>query len=113
MSDRDRKVVPRGGGGVVQELGLSLKLIVRLLRDGRVSPLLKLLPIGTLAYLLLFPDLALGPFDDAAVIWLGSVLFIELCPEDVVQEHRDALRSVVDAEWREAEPPPKLEEPKT
>jgi len=113
MSDGDRKVVPPASGGVVQELGRSLKLILRLLRDGRVNPLLKLLPLATLAYLLLFPDLALGPFDDAAVLWLGSVLFIELCPEDVVQEHRDALRSVVDAEWREAEPPPKLDEPKT
>jgi hypothetical protein len=29
--------------------------------------------------------------DDAAVIWIGSTLFVELCPQDVVQEHMRAL----------------------
>ena len=100
---------------MLHELGLRLKLIVRLMRDPRVSPLLKLLPVGTLAYLIV-PDLAIGPIDDAVVIWLGSVLFVELCPPEVVKEHTDALHSVVDAEWRESDestpPPPELHEPK-
>ena len=115
MSDRERRIVPSQGGGMLHELGLRLKLIVRLMRDPRVSPLLKLLPVGTLAYLIV-PDLAIGPIDDAVVIWLGSVLFVELCPPEVVKEHTDALHSVVDAEWREADestpPPPELHEPK-
>ena len=108
-----RSLVPKVGGGFFQEIGMNLKLILRLIRDRRVSPLLKLLPVGSLAYLIV-PDLAPGPIDDAAVIWLGSVLFVELCPADVVQEHRDALRSVVDGEFREvkegSEPPPQVKD---
>ncbi len=114
MGDNPRRsLVPKPGGGFFQELGMNLKLIVRLIRDRRVSPLLKLLPVGSLVYLIL-PDLAPGPIDDAAVIWLGSVLFVELCPADVVQEHRDALHSVVDGEFREvkegSEPPPQVKD---
>jgi hypothetical protein len=30
--------------------------------------------------------------DDAAILWLGSYLFVELCPQDVVQEHVKALK---------------------
>jgi hypothetical protein len=100
-----RSLVPKAGGGFFQEIGMNLKLILRLIRDRRVSPLLKLLPVGSLAYLVL-PDLAPTPIDDAAVIWLGSVLFVELCPAQVVQEHRDALRSVVEGEWREVDEGP-------
>ncbi len=113
MGDKPkRSLVPRGGG-FFQELGMNFKLILRLIRDRRVNPLLKLLPIGSLVYLVV-PDLAPTPIDDAAVIWLGSVLFVELCPADVVQEHRDALRSVVDGEFREvkegSEPPPQVKD---
>ncbi len=110
MGDKPkRSLVPRGGG-FFQELGMNFKLILRLIRDRRVNPLLKLLPIGSLVYLVV-PDLAPTPIDDAAVMWLGSVLFVELCPADVVQEHRNALRSVVDAQWREVDegkPPPQV-----
>ena len=94
-----REIIPKGGG-VFDSLSQQAKLILRLLRDRRVNPLLKLLPIGTLVYLFV-PDIALGPIDDAIVIWLGSVLFVELCPPEIVQEHRDALTSVIEGEWRE------------
>ncbi len=108
MGDDDRRLVPSDGGGFMGEISFRLKLILRLLRDRRVSPLLKLLPVGAVAYLFV-PDLAIGPFDDAAVVWLGSVLFVELCPAHLVQEHTDDLRSVVEADWREADPePPEL-----
>ena len=101
MSEKPkRSLVPRTGGGFFQEIGMNIKLVVRLIRDRRVNPLIKLLPIGSLVYLIV-PDLAPTPIDDAAVIWLGSVLFVELCPADVVQEHRNALHSVVDGEFRE------------
>jgi len=117
MADRQRKIVPSPGGGLLNELGVRLKLILRLMGDGRVNPLVKLLPIGALGYWLMPVDLVIGPIDDAVLIWLGTVLFVELCPPDVVQEHMDSLRSVVDAEWREtgetATPPPELEDPKS
>ena len=42
---------------------------------------------------LVLPDIVPGPIDDAAVIWLATYLFVELCPPDVVQEHLDALKA--------------------
>jgi hypothetical protein len=60
--------------------------------DSRVSPLVKLMPIGSLLYFVV-PDIAPGPIDDAAVIWLATYLFVELCPPNVVQEHMEALKA--------------------
>ena len=101
MADKpSRSLVPSKGDGVFHDLLNRVKLIMRLMGDGRVSPLLKLLPIGTLVYFVV-PDLAPGPIDDAAIIWLGTYLFVELCPAEIVREHMNALTSVVDAEWRE------------
>jgi len=37
------------------------------------------------------------------VIWLGTALFVELCPPEIVKEHRDALTSVIEGEWRDIE----------
>ena len=103
MSDKSRPRLPSGKKpGVINELTMYLKLVARLLGDRRVNILLKLLPIGSLFYLFI-PDLAPGPIDDALLIWLGTTLFVELCPEAVVKEHREALASVVEGEWREIE----------
>jgi hypothetical protein len=55
---------------------------------------LKILPIGALVYTL-FPDLAPGPIDDAVIIGLGVYSFIELCPPDVVEEHREAINKLM------------------
>lgn len=92
-------IVPRPSG-LFNQVGQRVKLIVRLLKDPRVSPLLKLLPLGSLVYLLV-PDLAPGPLDDAAIIWIGAYLFVELCPPHIVQEHMDELEAVIDGEWRD------------
>jgi hypothetical protein len=93
MSDKsNRKITFPQSGGFFQGLTLRIKLILRLLGDSRVSPLLKLIPIGSVAYFVI-PDIAPGPIDDAAVIWLATYLFVELCPPDVVQEHLDALNA--------------------
>ncbi|MBN2556543.1 MAG: hypothetical protein JXA97_11435 [Anaerolineales bacterium] len=81
----------------------QIKLIYRLMLDPRISPVLKILPIAALVYTFL-PDLVIGPFDDALVIWIGTTLFVELCPDDIVAEHRHQLRSVIEAEWRDVEP---------
>lgn len=78
--------------GVLSGLLLNIRLVVRLLKDKRVNPLLKILPIGALIYLLTPIDiLSLNPIDDGLVMWLGSYLFIQLCPTDIVDEHRNAL----------------------
>ncbi len=100
MADKtNRKIVLPQNRGFFQDLTLRIKLILRLLGDGRVNPLLKLLPIGSLIYLVV-PDIVPGPIDDAAVIWLATYLFVELCPPNVVQEHLEALnatRKVMDS----------------
>lgn len=101
-------------GGVLRNVVNQLKLILRLLGDSRVSLFLKVIPIGALAYLISPVDLApgvvfpvIGALDDAAVIWLGSALFLELCPPNVVKEHMqeltnnledDSTDDVIDAE---------------
>lgn len=90
--DRNRKITPSEGSGVFHNVTQRIKLILRLMADERVSPWLKLLPVGSLLYLII-PDLAPGPLDDAAIIWLGAYLFVDLCPPEVVQEHMQALKS--------------------
>jgi hypothetical protein len=85
---------------VLQTIALRIKLILRLMGDRRVSPLVKLIPVASIAYVLL-PDLVLGPIDDAAAVWLGAYLFIEMCPPEVVREHMDDLTSVVEGSFRE------------
>ncbi len=85
------KVILPRGGGIIQNLTLRAKLVIRLIGDSRVKPLLKLLPIGSMVYLIMFPDLAIGPFDDAAIIWLATYLFVELCPPELIQKHLDEL----------------------
>ncbi len=101
MSEQNKRAIsPARGGGFFQDLSVRFKLIFRLMGDSRVSPLIKLLPIGSLAYFLI-PDLILGPIDDAVVIWLGTFAFVELCPPEVVKEHQDALNGIVLGEWQD------------
>lgn len=65
----------------------QLQLIMRLMRDERVHPLVKLLPFLSLIYLI-YPDLIPGPFDDAVVITLFLQFFLSLVPDDLVDELR-------------------------
>ena len=94
MTDRPRGIslnIP-----FLKGLTRQLRLIARLMADRRVSPLIKLLPVGALIYLVVPTDLMpLLPFDDAAVLWLGGSLFIELCPSAIVQEHLRAIDAEV------------------
>src|ERR1041385_7449568 len=93
MSERkSRKIVVPPQGGVVRDVANRLKLIMKLMGDPRVSPWVKLIPVGALIYLVSPIDLIMGipgvdALDDAAVLWLGSNLFVELCPQNVVSEH--------------------------
>ena len=61
--------------------------------DSRVNPLLKVLPVASVAYWLIpLPlDNVIPVIDDAAILWIGSTLFVELCPQEVVLEHKEAL----------------------
>ncbi len=86
--------------GVIRDFVSNLKLIFRLMGDKRVSPWVKLIPIGALVYWISPVDLLMGipgidAVDDAAVLWIGSTLFIELCPRNVVDEHRKQIDSNV------------------
>ena len=67
MNDSQGPKSIRPQGGVFNDLTQYAKLVLRLMGDRRVNPLVKLLPIGSLAYLLI-PDLVLGPVDDAVVV---------------------------------------------
>ncbi len=96
--------------GFLGEMVLQVRLIMRLMQDRRVNPFLKILPFAGIIYLIA-PDLMIGPIDDTAVLFLGSYIFLELCPQHVVQEHLRALRGesepgkedhdVVDAEYHD------------
>ena len=96
-------IVISSGGGVLRDLVLRFKLIIRLMGDRRVNPFVKLLPLASLAYLIwpidLVPGIALpvvGALDDVALVSLGAYLFIEFCPPEVVQEHMQKLTSNLD-----------------
>jgi len=104
MANKKRgDIVVSSGGGVMRDLMLRFKLILRLMGDRRVNPFVKLLPLASLAYLIwpidLIPGIALpvvGALDDVALVSLGAYLFIEFCPPDVVQEHMQKLTSNMD-----------------
>ncbi len=93
----NRKIVPRSGG-FFQELSNRFRLISRLIMDNRVNPLIKVLPVATLVYVVWPIDLIPGnPLDDAVVLWLGTTLFVELCPPAVVEEHMQSLNGKANA----------------
>jgi uncharacterized membrane protein YkvA (DUF1232 family) len=117
MADRKDRQLTVPQGGMVRDFVLRLKLIGRLMGDKRVNFFLKLLPLASVAYLFwpvdVVPAIALpviGVLDDAAILWIGSTLFVELCPPEVVREHMQNLRSnldevndVIDAESTDAD----------
>jgi len=87
-------------GGMLRNFAARLKLITRLMGDSRVSVFLKLLPLASLAYLFWPIDAIalpiIGVLDDAAILWIGSTLFVELCPPAVVKEYEAELTSNLD-----------------
>ena len=86
-----RRLVSPPSGGLFADIGNQFRLVLRLMGDPRVNPLVKLLPVGSLFYLISPFDFAIPVVDDAAVLWIASSIFVELCPPDVVAEHRTAL----------------------
>lgn len=104
MSEKNDRRIILQQRGMLSELANWGRLVVRLMLDRRVNLFLKLLPLTTLAYLISPLDLAIGPLDDAAVIWLGLYLFVELCPPQVVREHLEALNQVIPGDWQPTDP---------
>lgn len=97
-----KKIIPNRGGGFFEEIGRHIKLVWRLMRDDRVNLVTKLLPAFSFIYFIWPLDIP-GPFDDIAIVWGSTYLFIELCPPDVVEEHRLAIDNVVSGKWAEDE----------
>lgn len=95
--------------GLLTGIGRTVRLVLRLIADKRVNFFLKLLPIGTLVYLVSPLDAAIPAVDDAFVIGLGTYVFIELCPQDVVQEHQEQLAGISRPEADVSDEHPALE----
>lgn len=100
MSDRQSRNIVPSNGGFFHNVALHIKLVFRLLADPRVSLWLKVLPFFSLVYLI-FPEPIIGPIDDSIIIGVSFYLFIELCPQDVVQEHLAELTNVIPGEFRD------------
>ena len=86
---KDGDLVVSSGGGVMRDLVLRFKLIVRLMGDNRVNPFF---PFDLIS---MVPGVS--ALDDVAIVSLGAYMFIEFCPPDVVQEHMQNLTSNMDA----------------
>lgn len=83
--------------GWLKDFFRQFQLAWRLLLDSRVPVATKVIPLGTLAYMVspvdLIPDalLGFGQVDDLMVLLLGLKMFIDLCPPDIVAEHEAAI----------------------
>lgn len=72
-------------------LANEVKLVWGLMHHPDVPTRLKLIPVFALVYLVWPWDLAFGPFDDAAVLWLATTFFIDLCPPHAVMEVKELI----------------------
>ena len=79
------------------------QLVWALWTDPRISPLLKLLPIGSILYFVSPLDIAIPILDDLGLLWFLTYLFIELSPEEIVEEHRQNIINTIHREWQEAD----------
>ena len=105
---KNKSIVPAPDGGLLQEIIRQVKLVWLLLKDKRVNVFLKTLPLLSLVYLVVPFDLApgialpvIGALDDAAVVWIGTALFVGLCPPEVVEEHMNTLKKTVNVSWKD------------
>ena len=90
-------------GGIqnmIQNIMFHGKLVLRLMKDDRIPMQYKLIPFGAILYFI-FPFDIPGPIDDLAILWFATKMFIDRCPPDIVDEHTEAINSVIDAEFKE------------
>ena len=86
MADHDRFKKLADNPSFFKSLGTEIRLLIKLLGDKRVPFWIKLIPLGTLVYFFVPEPI---PFvDDVVVMSVGIYAFLELCPEDVVEEYR-------------------------
>jgi hypothetical protein len=97
-----RKTSLLSSGDIFRQIGLQAKLVLHLMGDKRVNFWLKLVPIFAVIYAIL-PDLAIGPFDDGAILWLSSYLITTLSPQDVVEQYRQELWNTIPGEWHDSD----------
>ncbi len=97
MTEQRKPLAAADRLGIVTRFFRTMRLVWRLLNDARVPFLSKLIIPTTLLYVIspidLIPDMivGLGQLDDIAVFTMGVAMFIEMCPRDVVEEHRRAI----------------------
>jgi hypothetical protein len=84
--------------GFFTGMSRTIRLVLRLIADKRVNFLLKLLPISTLVYLVSPLDAAIPAVDDALIVGFGTYFFVELCPPEIVEEHRAQLAGLDEPE---------------
>ena len=86
MTDNNRFKKLAENQSFFKSLGTEIRLILKLLGDKRVPFWTKLIPLGTLVYFF-FPE-PIPIVDDVVVMSLGIYAFLEMCPDDIVEEHR-------------------------
>jgi uncharacterized membrane protein YkvA (DUF1232 family) len=78
---------------MVPYVGQLLRVSWLLFWDGRIFPLLKVLPIAAVVYVISPVDLlrdhilGIGQIDDALVTLVLLTLFVAVCPRKIVREH--------------------------
>lgn len=91
-----KKINLSSGDALFYNIAEHLKLVWKLWLDPRVNIFLKLLPLGSLVYIISPFDMIIPVIDDVGVLWFLTFLFIELCPEEIVEEHRQEIRATVE-----------------
>lgn len=91
-NDYNSKKINNLDSNMLRNLLTRGRLVLRLLNDSRIGFMQKLIPIGSLIYLISPIDFIMGipglsALDDVGVILFGFTLFIEMCPPAIVDEH--------------------------
>ena len=103
MAEKQPKKFIKAQGNIIQDTVIYFKLIIRLMADPRVNPFIKIIPIASVVFVISPLDIP-GPIDDAAILGLGVLAFIELCPKEVVDEHMRALNQTIGSQWKDVPP---------
>ena len=96
--------------GVFVRIANYLKLFWRLLNDQKVSLFLKLIPLIASMYVISPMDRFVPVVDDLVILFLGIYLFVELCPENIVNAHRQAIEGVLEGNARDAQDDEEVDE---
>lgn len=89
MADQNRFKKMTENTSFLKSLGTELRLILKLMGDRRVPFWLKLIPLATVVYFFIPEPI---PFvDDFVVMSIGVYAFLEMCPDEIVEEYRMQL----------------------